>query len=532
MADTNDTNRGRGGRPRKGTVIPLPDGRLQPVITLPGGGRKRMKPLPLGTSRAMAEERAAYHTGLAEKLGATRPTVKGEAPAGSVSAWFEDFCKARSARGLTSVSDDRGRFTNHVEPVIGALKMTSVVRADIERLVRALDEKVRAGVLSWKTAQNTWVLVSKMFREAVRSKVPELRVRDSNPCTDVAPPDRGVHKAKAYLFPSELLSVLSCPRVNLYWKRAITLSVYLGTRAGELDALEWSDVDLEHGIVHIHRSADRTRAGEKKATKTGLARRVRIEPALLPLLKAMHEESGGSGLVCPAASGGSRSARLRVFLKRAKVERSELHAATTDTARKPLGWHDLRATNATWLAVRGDEPLRIMQRLGHRNFATTMLYVREAEGLREEFGQPFPMLPADLLKPESAGSFDRESIGEDLSMRKNWVDDGDRIRPETRVSREKHDPADAPSVETSATNVAKSADLSQRSISSDRSDDTGDEVERALADALRLASQAGQWTTVEVLSRELSARRLARTAPSVPTIEGERAKRGRGGKGG
>ncbi len=52
-----------------------------------------------------------------------------------------------------------------------------------------------------------------------------------------------------------------------------------------------------------------------------------------------------------------------------------------------------------------------------------------------------------------------------------------------------------------------------------------DPVERALADALTLAAQAGRFDTVEVLSRELAARRLARTAPAVPTLEAERARR-------
>jgi hypothetical protein len=54
-----------------------------------------------------------------------------------------------------------------------------------------------------------------------------------------------------------------------------------------------------------------------------------------------------------------------------------------------------------------------------------------------------------------------------------------------------------------------------------------DPVEAALSDALKLAASAGQWTTVEVLSRELAARRLARTAPEVATLEGERARRER-----
>jgi hypothetical protein len=52
-----------------------------------------------------------------------------------------------------------------------------------------------------------------------------------------------------------------------------------------------------------------------------------------------------------------------------------------------------------------------------------------------------------------------------------------------------------------------------------------DAVEVALSNALALAADAGQWATVETLSRELGARRLARSAPTVPTLEVERAKR-------
>jgi hypothetical protein len=49
------------------------------------------------------------------------------------------------------------------------------------------------------------------------------------------------------------------------------------------------------------------------------------------------------------------------------------------------------------VAVRGDDPLKIKQRCGHRTFSTTELYVRDAEAVREGFGDPFPALPAALL---------------------------------------------------------------------------------------------------------------------------------------
>lgn len=86
---------------------------------------------------------------------------------------------------------------------------------------------------------------------------------------------------------------------------------------------------------------------------------------------------------------------FRQWLKKAKVNRVELHDSTP--TRKAMRFQDLRATGLTWMAVRGDDALKLMQRAGHTNFKTTQLYVREAEAVREGFGEPFPALPTRLL---------------------------------------------------------------------------------------------------------------------------------------
>jgi hypothetical protein len=39
-----------------------------------------------------------------------------------------------------------------------------------------------------------------------------------------------------------------------------------------------------------------------------------------------------------------------------------------------------------------------MYRMGHASFATTMIYVREAEVVRDGFGSVFPPLPKALLE--------------------------------------------------------------------------------------------------------------------------------------
>jgi len=94
---------------------------------------------------------------------------------------------------------------------------------------------------------------------------------------------------------------------------------------------------------------------------------------------------------------------FRRCLEAAKLTRAELFA--DDKTRKNITWHDLRATGLTWMAIRGDDPLKIMQRAGHTDFKTTQGYVREAEAIREGFGDVFPPLPECLFTrdDESAG---------------------------------------------------------------------------------------------------------------------------------
>ena len=77
-------------------------------------------------------------------------------------------------------------------------------------------------------------------------------------------------------------------------------------------------------------------------------------------VRAMHREANGRGAVVRMPSTGRQSSKLRI-----------LPAAC---------WHHPRE-----------------QRAGHADFATTQIYLREAENLAHGFGTVFPPLPAGLL---------------------------------------------------------------------------------------------------------------------------------------
>jgi integrase len=259
---------------------------------------------------------------------------------------------------------------------------------------------VQAHELTWKSARNFWVVATKMVADAAGSKLDELRVRDDNPAVGVEGPDRGARKAKQFLYPSEFLTLAACPAVPLDARRAVAIAIYTYLRDGELRALRWDggDIDLEHGVLSVTKAL---RHRTVKPTKSGETRRFAIEAALLPLLQTMRAEAGHEGPVLRLRED-HMAELLRKWLHIAGVRRPELHKGSP--TRKPLTWHDLRATGATWMAVRGDDPLKIKQRCGHATFSTTELYIREAEAVRDGFGEVFPPLPEALVSgSESSG---------------------------------------------------------------------------------------------------------------------------------
>ncbi len=389
---------GSGGRPATGSIVWAdPTTKVEPVgvRVTKADGRRVVVPFDPGTSSDDARLLAPV---VAERARHAVGQGSGQTVSEYVKLWLVD----REARGLSSVRDDRSRMTHHVLPLLGHLDAQSFGRTDVERLRDVLDRRIvlkegHAKHLSWRTAANIWTLVTSMCDDMVSAKHRELRVRDDNPTRDVRPPERGATKAKQFLYPSEFLTFVSCERIPVPWRRAVALAIYTFARDGELRALRWDggDIDLSHAALSITRAWSRT-TGKEKSTKTGDTRRFALEANLVPLLKAMHAEKKGKGKIL-GLNELHMARPLRRFLKRAGITRPELHHGSP--TRKPLTWHDLRATGATWMAVRGDDPLKIKQRCGHATFSTTEGYIREAENLREGFGDVFPPLPESLIHP-------------------------------------------------------------------------------------------------------------------------------------
>jgi integrase len=87
-------------------------------------------------------------------------------------------------------------------------------------------------------------------------------------------------------------------------------------RDGEQRALQWPNVDLEHGTVNVCEVFDRHAGASREGTKTGASRTVPILPELVPLLRELAAKAEGEGLVCRGVTEQTSMARgLRTWLR-------------------------------------------------------------------------------------------------------------------------------------------------------------------------------------------------------------------------
>jgi len=403
---------------RTGTVEEIPGSsptRYRGRIRLGDGSRPRVPvPDPLCFDREKAGAYVRRIQDLENERGLLLAKKRNAAPAGeTVDAWFGRYFAWRKTRGFVVTRDVETRLRRFVVDRLAGKPMASVTRDDIEGIVGVLDAEIalrtryyeelgeedddeggRKPGLSWKTALNAWSDITCAFDEACNSKERSLRTLDRDPTDRVRGPERGIEREKPFLFPSELAALLACRDVPLHWRIMYAVAAYAGARANELAALVAADVDLEHGRLSITKQVDRN-TGKLRPTKTKRTRTVDIEPTLLALVRVLVERAG-EGRLLRMPPDEDRADLLRRHLRVAGCAREALFA--DDAQRAPMRFHGLRDTCLTFMAIRGDEPLRIQWRAGHTSFAMTEKYISQARRFEAGFGTPFAPLPQALFE--------------------------------------------------------------------------------------------------------------------------------------
>ncbi len=327
-------------------------------------------------SRSTRRSRWTTRPGRRRKRPRLAPKVRQASAAASGNAetcdkYFERLSAARKAEGIKGVRKERYDWAKWISPRIGRRPIAEVTRDEIEDVRNVLDTEVKkrladgleAGI-SGHTAANVWTVLRTTFKEAVSARNRELQVRADDPSAGHKPPLTTPDRAKTFLYPIEVSRLLACEDVPREWRQTYAVAIYLYVRPEELEALTWLDVDFTAGHVSVSKAIDARTGKPKPLPKTENAvRDVPIDPALLPLLKAMHEarENDGAPIV-PALrtmNDKFRAKQLRdAHLPLADVTRARLTADTLTL--RPVDFRSCRDTGITWLSLPG-VPLHVMK---------------------------------------------------------------------------------------------------------------------------------------------------------------------------
>lgn len=273
------------------------------------------------------------------------------------------------------------RINNKLIPYLGNTPLKNLQTSAIQQWVNTLSNVEN---LAPKSVKNVFLNLKAALDKAVT-----LNMIPKNPCTGVELPKLVKYKAEVY-DDVEIAKVLQLAEgTDMY--NIILLELSIGFRRGEINALEWSDIDFERGIVHISK-AD-VKAGKKTVHKTpktqSSIRDVSIGESTISFLKseyrkykekklAMGSKFVDSNRVIYKKDGGAYSPDSLTQKWKRFCKANNL---------KPIRLHDLRHTCATAMLDAGINIKIIQARLGHADISTTMnIYAHALPSMNKEAG--------------------------------------------------------------------------------------------------------------------------------------------------
>jgi integrase len=434
-------------------------------------------------------------------------------------------------RTKRSVENDVGRLEK-LYPSLGSIALPEFTLEDAERAMASLP----AG-LSAASRRHYGQLISKVLKLAVYP----CRLIERSPLPTGFLPTVKRTKAFSFLYPSEYSQLMACTSVPLARRVVYGFLASEGMRLGEAAELRWTDVDLERGAIRLDKN------------KTDDARAWALDPGVTRGLAAWRKLSQGEfvfGAITDHFAG-----LFRADLQEANVARSELFERSA--TRVPIRVHDLRATFVTVALASGRTEAWVADRTGHKSSQMIAKYRRGARTVAElglgvlapladsipEFAKAAPDAlagpaggpqggPGIMQQDNAASANSLESKGAPGRIRTcdPRIRKADTAFPNAQPSANTATSADGKAPETTLrpTQTSSFGPGGGPELPVQNNDDL-DPVEVALAAALELAAKATQWEVVTTLGRELSARRLARSAPKVASLETERTRRERGG---
>jgi integrase len=278
-------------------------------------------------------------------------------------------------RKTSTIEGYRSALNVHLAPFFGDKPLDRITREDVERFIA----RARGDHAS-KSVQNYLGVLHGIFDFAIRRGW-----ASSNPVKRADRPRRTDSAEVRFLSMAELEALLRAVpdddlgRVEhaLYLAAATT-----GMRQGEAVALRWRDVDWQARRIRVRRNYVRGEFGTPKSKRSSravpLIDRLAGELDRLSQQTAFHDDDD---LVFAHPATGKPLDRSKILKRfKAAMRRAGLGHRLGEGG---ITFHSLRHCFGTAMAAQG-VPMRTLQELmGHRDFATTLIYADYAPSAHE-----------------------------------------------------------------------------------------------------------------------------------------------------
>lgn len=335
-------------------------------VKLPHGGRIRAfgTPREYGLSNTKAGAEEAMRRKIGELMGDRPPPPKPAAKSEirTVREFAPTYLEHSTTNDKPSTRQTKATlFARHILPELGELPLDEVNFAAFEDLKTALgrprvvvinEKRINVIAQGPKSTNNILSTLHDMLDLAVKRHV--IAHAPSVEWLAVEDPDFD------FLTFDEAEALQRAADQDGEWGVMVLVGLRCGLRQGELIGLQWADLDLKKGEMRVRRTVYRGKVGTPKG---GRSRTLPLGDDAIRVLKA-HRHLRSEWVFCDLAGKRYTDGRCKHPLWRA--------CALAGLRR--IGWHVLRHTFASHLAMRGAPLRHIQELLGHSTIKMTERY--------------------------------------------------------------------------------------------------------------------------------------------------------------
>ena len=293
--------------------------------------------------------------------------------------WFALYAKPNIRP--TTARSYQGSIELHIIPRIGCIKLNKLTGRDIQKLYKDLMEngrlrkaqKSKQPGLSSTTVRGIHMMLHNALDRAVKER---LILR--NPTEDCIIPKVQKQEMKI-LHPEDMKAYLEAAE-----KRGVLPMFYLelvsGIRKGELVALRWEDLDVEHRTISVSKQAlgglGKELVVNRPKTENSI-RAISIPQDAVDLLVREHEKHPENPYLFPSPLTGGMYHPDSVVNLHKKILK--------DAGLEHIRFHDLRHTFATMALQNGVDVKTVSNMLGHYDAGFTLrTYTHATRQMQEQ----------------------------------------------------------------------------------------------------------------------------------------------------